>query len=137
MFPYTTEDLSAAERLVAAGCEVLMPWGAPIGSGRGLANPDALRTLRAYFPIIPLIIDAGIGTPSHAAEAMEMGYRRRAAQHGDRHGRRSGASMAAAFARAIEAGRLAYEAGPDASRATWRRRRRRSRARRSSTWHAS
>ena len=50
VFPYTTEDLVAAERLLAAGCEVLMPWGAPIGTGRGLANPYALKSLRAVFP---------------------------------------------------------------------------------------
>ena len=74
VFPYTTEDLVAAERLMAAGCEVLMPWGAPIGTGRGLANRSALKTLREYFPAVPLVIDAGIGAPSHAAEAMEMGY---------------------------------------------------------------
>ena len=74
VLPYTTEDLSAAERLVAAGCNVLMPWAAPIGSARGLINKHALKTLRAYFPDIPLFIDAGLGTPSHAAEAMEMGY---------------------------------------------------------------
>ncbi len=74
VLPYTIEDLSVAERLLAAGCEVLMPWGAPIGSGRGLANPYALKSLRAYFPQVPLIIDAGIGAPSHAAAAMEMGY---------------------------------------------------------------
>jgi thiazole synthase len=47
VFPYTTEDLSAADRLVAAGCRVLMPWGSPIGTGRGLANPQALKTMRA------------------------------------------------------------------------------------------
>ena len=52
VLPYTTEDLSAAERLVAAGCAVLMPWAAPIGSARGLINKDALKTLRAYFPDI-------------------------------------------------------------------------------------
>ena len=74
VFPYTTEDLVAAERLLAAGCEVLMPWGAPIGTGRGLANRYALRSLRKYFAGVPLIIDAGIGAPSHAAEAMEMGF---------------------------------------------------------------
>src|SRR5258705_8720454 len=74
VFPYTTEDLVAAERLMAAGCEVLMPWGAPIGTGRGLANPYALKSLRQYFPAVPLIIDAGIGAPSHAAGAMEMGF---------------------------------------------------------------
>ncbi|MBM3543297.1 MAG: thiazole synthase [Alphaproteobacteria bacterium] len=111
VLPYTTEDLSAAERLVAAGCAVLMPWAAPIGSGQGLINRDALKTLRAYFPDIPLIIDAGIGTPSHAAEAMELGYdavllNTAIAEAGDP------AKMAEAFARAVEAGRLAYEAGP-------------------------
>jgi len=110
VLPYTTEDLSAAERLVAAGCTVLMPWAAPIGSARGLINKDALKTLRAYFPDIPLVIDAGSGTPSHAAEAMEMGYdavllNTAIAKAGDP------AKMAAAFARAVEAGRLAFEAG--------------------------
>jgi thiazole synthase len=110
VLPYTTEDLSIAERLIAAGCEVLMPWGAPIGSGRGLANPYALKTLRAYFPAVPLIIDAGIGAPSHAALAMEMGYdgvllNAAVAKAGDP------VRMACAFAQAIEAGRAAYESG--------------------------
>jgi thiazole synthase len=111
VLPYTTEDLSAAERLVAAGCAVLMPWAAPIGSAQGLINKEALKTLRAYFPDIPLIIDAGIGTPSHAAEAMELGYDavllNTAIAEAD-----NPAKMAQAFARAVEAGRLAYEAGP-------------------------
>jgi thiazole synthase len=110
VLPYTTEDLSAAERLVAAGCTVLMPWASPIGSARGLINKDALKTLRAYFPDIPLIIDAGVGATSHAAEAMEMGYdavllNTAVAKAGDP------AKMAEAFAKAIEAGRLAFEAG--------------------------
>ena len=110
VFPYTTEDLSAADRLVGAGCEVLMPWGAPIGSGQGLNNPTALKTIRAYFPTIPLVVDAGIGAPSHAGQAMEMGYdavllNTAIAKAGDP------AQMAAAFAKAIEAGRQAYEAG--------------------------
>ncbi len=74
MFPYTTEDLGAAERLLAAGCEVLMPWGAPIGTGPRPRQPLRPRAMRAYFPGVPLVIDAGIGAPSHAAEAMEMGY---------------------------------------------------------------
>ena len=110
VFPYTTEDLIAAERLLAAGCEVLMPWGAPIGTGRGLANPYALKTLRSYFPDVPLIIDAGIGAPSHAAHAMELGY--------DAVLLNTAIStaldpvqMARAFAAAIEAGRMAFEAG--------------------------
>ena len=63
-----------AERLLDAGCRVLMPWAAPIGSGRGLNNLFGLRALRAHFPEVPLIIDAGIGTPSHAAAAMELGF---------------------------------------------------------------
>jgi thiazole synthase len=110
VLPYTTEDLSAAERLVGAGCKVLMPWAAPIGSARGLVNKDALKTLRAYFRETPLIIDAGIGAPSHAAEAMEMGYdavllNTAVAKAGDP------VRMASAFARAIEAGRLAFESG--------------------------
>jgi thiazole synthase len=110
IFPYTTEDLGAAERLMAAGCEVLMPWGAPIGTGRGLNNKYALKTLRNYFPGVPLIIDAGIGAPSHASEAMEMGYdavllNTAVSKAGDP------VRMAKAFAAAIEAGRMAFEAG--------------------------
>src|SRR5688572_12209397 len=110
VFPYTTEDLVAAERLLGAGCQVLMPWGAPIGTGRGLANRSALLSLRRYFPEVPLVIDAGIGAPSHAAEAMEMGYdavllNTAVAVAADP------VRMARAFRGAIEAGRLGYEAG--------------------------
>ncbi|MFZ1104506.1 MAG: thiazole synthase [Hyphomicrobiaceae bacterium] len=110
VFPYTTEDLIAAERLVAAGCQVLMPWGAPIGTGRGLANRYALQSLRRYFPDVPLVVDAGIGAPSHAAEAMELGYdavmiNTAVATAADP------VRMARAFAGAIAAGRLGYEAG--------------------------
>ncbi|MDB5819702.1 MAG: thiG, partial [Rhizobacter sp.] len=74
VFPYTTDDLVTCQRLLDAGCRVLMPWGAPIGSGQGLLNPWALRTLRARLPGVPLIVDAGIGAPSHAAQAMELGF---------------------------------------------------------------
>lgn len=110
VFPYTTEDLGAAERLLAAGCEVLMPWGAPIGTGRGLMNPYALKTMRNYFPGVPLIVDAGIGAPSHAAQAMELGFdavllNTAVAKAGDP------AAMARAFALSIDAGRAAFEAG--------------------------
>jgi thiazole synthase len=110
VFPYTTEDLGAAERLLSAGCEVLMPWGAPIGTGRGLANPYALRTMRNYFPGVPLVVDAGMGAPSHAAQAMEMGYdavllNTAVAKAADP------VAMARAFASGVAAGRLAYEAG--------------------------
>ncbi|MEM7749886.1 MAG: thiazole synthase [Pseudomonadota bacterium] len=110
VFPYTTEDLGAAERLLAAGCEVLMPWGAPIGTGRGLSNPYGLLTMRNYFPDIPLVVDAGIGAPSHAAQCMEMGYdavmiNTAVAKAGDP------VLMAQAFATTIEAGRQAYVSG--------------------------
>ena len=111
VFPYTTEDLVVAERLLAAGCRVLMPWGAPIGSGRGLNNLFGLAALRAHFPEVPLIIDAGLGVPSHAARALELGFdavlvNTAVAQAGDP------AQMAAAFAQAVEAGYAARLAGP-------------------------
>lgn len=111
VFPYTTDDLIVGERLLAAGCEVLMPWGAPIGSGRGLNNEYALRAMRAEFPDVPLVIDAGIGLPSHAAHAMELGYdavllNTAVARAGNP------AFMARAMARAIEAGQLAHQADP-------------------------
>ena len=111
VFPYTTEDLVVADRLVEAGCRVLMPWGAPIGSARGLNNIYGLRTLRAHFPDSPLVVDAGLGTPSHAAAAMELGYdavllNTAVAEAGDPVG------MAKAFALAVEAGRLAHAARP-------------------------
>lgn len=110
VFPYTTDDLVVAERLLEAGCKLLMPWCAPIGSARGPQNIDALRSLRGYFPGVPLIVDAGIGRPSHAAAVMELGYdavllNTAVAKAGDP------AAMAGAFARAIEAGREAFLAG--------------------------
>ncbi|MDK4732324.1 thiazole synthase [Rhizobium sp. CNPSo 3490] len=111
VFPYTTDDLVVAERLLEAGCRVLMPWCAPIGSAQGPLNPMALRAFRAHFPDVPLIIDAGIGRPSHAATVMEYGYdavllNTAVAGAGDP------ASIAEAFALAIDAGRLAYAAVP-------------------------
>src|SRR5215469_5228396 len=110
VFPYCTEDLSVAARLLSAGCQVLMPWASPIGTARGLMNPYALRSLRAYFPETPLIIDAGIGAPSHATQAMELGFDavllNTAVAKAD-----DPIAMAAAFSQAIEAGRLGYRAG--------------------------
>ncbi|MEM1077621.1 MAG: thiazole synthase [Pseudomonadota bacterium] len=111
VFPYCTEDLVVAEKLLAAGAEVLMPWGAPIGTGLGLNNPYGLRTLRARFPDIPMVVDAGIGLPSHAAAAMEIGYdavllNTAVAKAGDP------VAMAVAMARATEAGALAQAADP-------------------------
>lgn len=111
VFPYTTEDLVVGEKLLEAGCEVLMPWGAPIGSGRGLANAYALRAMRAEFPDTPLVIDAGIGLPSHAAHAMELGYdavllNTAVARAGDP------VAMARAMMLAVEAGHTAHQATP-------------------------
>lgn len=111
IFPYTTEDLVVADRLLDAGCQLLMPWCAPIGSARGPQNPDALRSLRGHFPAVPLIIDAGIGRPSHAAMVMELGFdavllNTAVAKAGDP------VAMASAFAKAIAAGRQAHLAEP-------------------------
>ncbi|MGM4884320.1 MULTISPECIES: thiazole synthase [Rhizobium] len=111
VFPYTTDDLVVAERLLDAGCRVLMPWCAPIGSAMGAVNPMALRAFRAHFPDVPLIVDAGIGRPSHAAAVMEYGYdavllNTAVAGAGDP------AAMAEAFAFAINAGRIAHGAVP-------------------------
>ncbi len=110
VFPYMTEDPDLAQKLVEAGCDILMPWGAPIGSGRGLDNIPALKTLRERFPGKILVVDAGIGAPSHAAQAMEMGYDavllNTAVAKAD-----NPVAMARAFAKAIEAGREAHLAG--------------------------
>ncbi len=111
VFPYCTEDLVLCERLVDAGCKVLMPWGAPIGTGLGLNNIYGLRSLRAHFPDIPLVVDAGLGMPSQAAHAIELGYdavllNTAVAKAGDP------VAMAAGFARAVEAGALAAKADP-------------------------
>ncbi|MCM2292754.1 thiazole synthase [Allorhizobium sp. BGMRC 0089] len=111
VFPYTTDDLVVGERLLQAGCKVLMPWCAPIGSAMGPQNIAALKSMRAEFPDIPLIVDAGIGRPSHATQVMELGYdavllNTAVAGAGDP------VLMAEAFARAIDAGHLAFQAGP-------------------------
>jgi thiazole synthase len=110
VFPYCTDDLVTCQRLLDAGCRILMPWGAPIGSGQGLLNPHALRTLRARLPGVPLIVDAGMGSPRDAVQAMELGMdavllNSAVAQAHDP------VQMARAFRLGIEAGRLAWEAG--------------------------
>jgi thiazole synthase len=115
VFPYTTEDQVLAARLLEAGAQVLMPWGAPIGSGLGLNNRYGLKTLRAAFPDVPMVIDAGLGLPSHAADALEMGFdavllNTAVAQAGDP------VAMARAFALAVQAGALAHAADPMAPR---------------------
>ena len=110
VFPYTTDDLVVAKKLVDTGCRILMPWGAPIGSGKGLINPYNLQAIRKAFPEIPLIIDAGIGKPSHAVTAMELGYDGILLNSAVALAQEP-VIMAQAFARAVEAGRMGYQAG--------------------------
>jgi len=110
VFPYCTEDLTVALRLHEIGCQVIMPWAAPIGSARGITNRDALKLMRARLPDVMLVVDAGLGAPSHAAEALELGYdavllNTAAAKA------RDPVNMAKAFRHAVDAGRIAYEAG--------------------------
>jgi thiazole synthase len=110
VFPYCTDDLVICQKLVDLGCTILMPWAAPIGSGKGLVNPFALETLRYRFPDITLIVDAGIGKPSHAVQVMELGFdgvllNTAVAKAVDP------IMMAKAFRHAIVAGHQAFKAG--------------------------
>lgn len=110
VFPYTTDDLVVCAKLRDLGCEVIMPWGAPIGTGKGLINPYALETLRNRLADVKLVVDAGIGLPSHAAQAMELGYDgvllNTAVATAD-----DPVEMAVAMSQAVDAGHRAYEAG--------------------------
>ncbi|ARN23201.1 thiazole synthase [Piscinibacter gummiphilus] len=115
VFAYTTDDLVVAQRLRDVGVAAIMPWAAPIGTGRGPLNPHALETLRARLPDAVLVVDAGLGRPSHAATVMEMGFdavllNTAVAEAGDP------VRMARAFGDATRAGRLAFEATPMAQR---------------------
>jgi thiazole synthase len=111
VLPYCTEDWILCRRLMDVGCQVLMPWAAPIGTGQGPRNARALRELRERAPQIPLIIDAGIGLPSHACQVMEWGFDgvllNTAVSRAD-----DPVRMAGAFASAIKAGHSAFVAGP-------------------------
>lgn len=110
VFPYCTDDLVLCQRLIDAGCRILMPWASPIGSGKGLINPYALETLRARLPEITLIVDAGIGKPSHAAQAMELGFDGVLLNTAVAEATHP-VQMASAFQHAVIAGRMAFEAG--------------------------
>jgi thiazole synthase len=114
VLPYMSPDLMAARRMVSAGAAAIMPLGAPIGSNRGLKTRELLRILIAEIDL-PVIVDAGIGRPSEAAEAMEMGaaavlVNTALATAGDP------VMMAEAFAQAVEAGRKAFLSQPGATR---------------------
>jgi thiazole synthase len=110
VLPYFTDDLIMARKLLDAGCPAVMPLAAPIGSGLGVQNPANLRIMREQLPEATIIVDAGVGTASDAAIAMELGADAvlmntaiAEAQNPEK--------MALAMKLAIEAGRYAYQAG--------------------------
>jgi thiazole synthase len=110
VLPYTNDDVVAARKLIDAGAAAVMPLAAPIGSGLGVQNPANMRILREQITSVPMIVDAGVGTASDAAIAMELGADGilmntaiAAAEDSEK--------MAHAMKLAVEAGRLAYESG--------------------------
>ena len=110
VLPYTTDDLINARKLIDAGAAAVMPLAAPIGSGLGIQNLTNLKILRERITEVPLIVDAGVGTASDAAIAMELGYdgilmNTAIASAGDP------VMMAVAMKSGVEAGRLAFRAG--------------------------
>ncbi len=110
VLPYTTDDLINAKKLIDAGAAAVMPLGAAIGSGMGIQNQTNLRIMRELITEVPLIVDAGVGTASDAALAMELGFdgilmNTAIAQAEEPE------TMATAMKLGVEAGRLAYEAG--------------------------
>src|SRR6266704_3194030 len=110
VLPYTNDDLVVARKLIDAGAAAIMPLGAPIGSGMGIQNIASIRILREMITEVPLIVDAGVGTASDAAIAMELGSDAVLMNSGIAHAQDPGA-MAEAMNHAVRAGRLAYKAG--------------------------
>jgi thiazole synthase len=110
VLPYTNDDVVNARKLIDAGAAAVMPLAAPIGSGMGVQNPANLRIFREMITDVPMIVDAGVGTASDAAVAMELGadgvLMNTAIAAAD-----EPEKMAKAMRLAVEAGRLAYEAG--------------------------
>jgi thiazole synthase len=110
VLPYTNDDVVNARKLIDAGAAAVMPLAAPIGSGLGVQNPANLRILREMITQVPMIVDAGVGTASDAAIAMELGadgvlMNTAIAAAED------SVKMARAMNLAVESGRLAYESG--------------------------
>ncbi|MCL6516100.1 thiazole synthase [Alicyclobacillus sp.] len=111
VLPYTTDDHTVAKRLLDIGCATIMPYGSAIGTGQGLPNPERLkRIIDLVGGRVPVVIDAGIGAPSDAALAMELGadavlVNTAIAKAGNP------VAMARAMALGVEAGRMAYRAG--------------------------
>src|SRR5215471_11194857 len=110
VLPYTTDDLINARKLIDAGASAIMPMGAPIGSGLGIQNRTNLQILREQITDTPLIVDAGVGTASDVAIAMEMGFDAVLLNTAVATAKDS-VKMAAAMSHAVMAGRLAFEAG--------------------------
>jgi thiazole synthase len=109
VLPYTNDDPIACRKLEDAGAAAVMPLGAPIGSGLGIQNPNVLAIIREQSRV-PVIIDAGVGTASDAAIAMELGADG-VLMNTAIAGARDVVMMAGAMRRAVEAGRMAYRAG--------------------------
>jgi thiazole synthase len=110
VLPYTNDDVVNARKLIDAGAAAVMPLAAPIGSGMGVQNPANIRIMREMITDVPLIVDAGVGTASDAAIAMELGadgilMNTAIAAAED------AVKMAEAMKLAVQAGRLAYESG--------------------------
>ncbi len=110
VLPYTNDDLVMARRLINAGASAVMPLGAPIGSGMGIQNVANIRIMRELIHEVPLIVDAGVGTASDAAIAMELGADGILMNTGIAQAQ-DAVAMAEAMNYATRAGRLAYLAG--------------------------
>lgn len=110
VLPYFTDDLIMAKKLLDAGCPAVMPLAAPIGSGMGIQNPSNLRIMREQLPDATIIVDAGVGVPSDAAIAMELGADAILMNTAIAEAR-DAAQMATAMNLAVRAGRLAYLSG--------------------------
>ena len=109
VLPYTSDDVVMCKKLADIGCAAVMPLGAPIGSGLGIRNPYNLRIIIEQIDV-PVIVDAGVGTASDAAIAMELGCDGVLMNTGIA-GAKDPVKMAQAMCHAVEAGRLAFEAG--------------------------
>ena len=110
VMPYFSDDLIMAKKLLAAGCPCIMPLAAPIGSGLGVQNPANLKIMREQLPDAIIIVDAGVGVPSDAAIAMELGADAILMNTAIAEAR-DAAQMATAMNYAVQAGRLAYLSG--------------------------
>ncbi len=110
VLPYFTDDLIMAKKLLDAGCPAVMPLAAPIGSGMGVQNPSNLRIIREQLPDATIIVDAGVGVPSDAAIAMELGADAILMNTAIAEAR-DATAMATAMKLAVQAGRLGHLAG--------------------------